>query len=75
MEQFLFQFLHGCPPLEQPPKSTGFILLRPDGVQLEGGQPEGQVLCLGLIHRRAAQELIQFPAQLLYLWRRLIRHD
>jgi len=68
MEQFLLQFCHGCPSLEQPPKAEGFILLRPDGVQLEGGQPEGQVLCLGLIHRRAVQEPVQFSAQLLCLW-------
>ena len=75
MEHLLFQFLHGCPPLEQPPEAEGFILLRPDSVQLEGGQPEGQFLCLCLIHRRAVQEPVQLPAQLHHLWRGLIlRH-
>ena len=72
VEQFLLQFCHGCPSLEQPPKAEGFILLRPDGVQLEGCQLKGQTFGLCLIHRRAVQELVQPPAQLLHLWRWLI---
>ena len=66
MEQFLLQFCHGCPSLEQPPKAEGFILLRPDGVQLEGGQPEGQPSGPSLVYRRAVQELVQFSAHLIY---------
>ena len=58
MEQFLFQSHHRLAFLEQAAEAEGLILLRPDSVQLEGSQPEGQPPGLGLVYRRAVQELI-----------------
>ena len=67
MKQPLLQLHQGFTVLKQPLKTEGLILLRPDGVQLEGGQMEGQPFGLGFVYRRAVQELVQFPAQPLCL--------
>ena len=53
MEEFLLQLRHGLAVLKQLLEADGLVLLRPDGVQLEGCQPEGQTPGLCLIHRRA----------------------
>ena len=62
MKKVPVQLRHGRAVLEEPAEAEGLIFLRPDGIQLLRGEPEGHGPGRALVYRRGAQEGGQLPA-------------